>query len=66
MEFQELKNKNLAELNTSLDENREKLRELRFKDSSRQLKKVREIRMTKKTIAKILTAIRAMRGQEAK
>lgn len=62
MEFQELKNKDLGELNASLADSREKLRELRFKDSSRQLKNIREIRVVKKSVAKIMTAINAIRG----
>ena len=66
MEFQELKNKEQAELNKMLAEAREGLRELRFKDSSRQLKNVREIRAAKKSAAKIMTAINALRGGEAK
>lgn len=66
MEFKELKNKDLGELKASLTENREKLRELRFKDSSRQLKNIREIRIVKKSVAKIMTAISSMRGQDSK
>lgn len=57
MEFKELKNKKKSELHLSLAESREKMRELRFKDASRQLKDVRAIREIKKDIAKILTML---------
>jgi ribosomal protein L29 len=54
MEFKELKNKSESELHRALSESREKLRDLRFKDTSKQLKNVREVRVVKKTIAKVL------------
>jgi len=57
MEFKELKNKTEKELKQLLDETRDKLRDLRFKDANKQLKNVREIRIIKKTIAKILTLV---------
>ncbi|NTW22811.1 50S ribosomal protein L29 [Candidatus Falkowbacteria bacterium] len=57
MELKELKTKSEAELHRSLAESREKLRDLRFKDASRQLKDVREIREVKKLIAQILTLL---------
>ena len=41
-----------------LEESREKLREMRFKTARRELKNVREVRETKKTIARILTLIK--------
>ena len=55
MEFKELKSKTEPELKQLLNESRDKLRDLRFKDANKQLKKVREIRVIKKTIAKVLT-----------
>lgn len=55
--MKELKTKDVAELNQLLISNREKLRDLRFKDSNQQLKNVREIRVIKKLIAQILTII---------
>lgn len=55
MEFKELKKKKVSELHKLLAETRDKLRELRFKDANKQLKDVRELRVQKKTIAKILT-----------
>lgn len=54
MEFKELKNKSESQLHRALSESREKLRELRFKDASKQLKNVREMRVIRKTISQIL------------
>lgn len=56
-DIKDLKNKNINELNALLAEDRELLRELRFKDSNRQLKNVRQLRSIKKTIANILTVL---------
>jgi len=58
MEFKELKSKTEHELHTFLATSREKLRELRFKDSNRQLKNVREIRTVKQAIARVLTLLK--------
>lgn len=55
MDFKELKSKTEKELKQFLGESRDKLRDLRFKDANKQLKNVREIKVVKKTIAKILT-----------
>jgi ribosomal protein L29 len=57
MEFKELISKEKSELETLLTSNRGKLRELRFKDSNKQLKNIREIRSVKQLIARILTTI---------
>ncbi len=57
MEFKELKNKDTKELQSLLVVNREKLRELRFKDSNKQLKNIREIRAVRNLIAQILTLL---------
>ncbi len=57
MEFKELKNKDQKELQSLLVINREKLRELRFKDSNKQLKNIREIRAVRNLIAQILTLL---------
>jgi ribosomal protein L29 len=57
MEFKELINKDKSELEKLLASTRAKLRELRFKDSNKQLKNIREIRATRELIAKILTVI---------
>lgn len=58
MKFKELKNKPEAELQKILKELKEKLRELRFKIASKQLKNIREIREVKKTIARILILLK--------
>jgi len=57
MDFKELTKKDQAELQKLLDLNREKLRDLRFKNSNKQLKNIREIRVVKELIAQILTLI---------
>jgi len=61
MDFADLKNKNLKELQEILAEKRETVRELRFKVSEKQLKDVRNLRETKKVIAQILTLINQKR-----
>ena len=57
MDFSDLKNKNVKDLQTLLAGKREELRELRFKVSEKQLKNVVEIGEVKKTIARILTLL---------
>jgi large subunit ribosomal protein L29 len=57
MEIKELKKKSESDLHKLLNESREKLRDLRFKDASKQLKNVREIREIRVTIAQILTLL---------
>ena len=59
MKSKELKNKSEAELQKSLSENRQKIQELNFKDANRQLKNVRELRVTKRDNARILTVLNA-------
>ncbi len=54
MEYKELKNKKSSDLHRILSESREKLRDLRFKDASKQLKNVREIREIRKVISRVL------------
>ena len=58
MKIKELKEKTDEELNKLLQESREKLRDLRFKVESRQLKNVREIRKNRKIVAQILTILK--------
>ena len=55
--FQELKSKSAEELRKDLTAGRERLRGLRFDLAAGKVKNVREIRGTKKTIAKILTLV---------
>lgn len=57
MEFKELKKQSVSDLHRILAENRDKLRELRFKDANKQLKNVRDIRAIKQEIAQVLTLL---------
>ena len=57
MKAQELRQKPKDELEKMLMENREKLRSLRFDLSAGKVKNVREIRLIKKDIARILTLL---------
>ena len=57
MEIKELITKTKPELEKLLAESQEKLRELRFKDSNKQLKNVRSIRVLKQEIARINTLL---------
>lgn len=60
MKSVELSKKPKNELQTLLSEKREKLRQLRFNISSGKVKNVREIRMIKKDIARILTLLKSL------
>jgi large subunit ribosomal protein L29 len=57
MDLKELKKMTVNQLHKLLSESRGKLRDLRFKDASKQLKDVREIRVVKKIIARVLTLL---------
>ena len=57
MELKELKNKKENELQSLLAKEREKLLDLKFKDANKQLKNIREIRLIKKTISRVLTLL---------
>ncbi len=57
MKASELRQKPRTELKETLERNREKLRRFRFDLASGKIKNVREIRMVKKDIARILTII---------
>jgi large subunit ribosomal protein L29 len=58
MKISELAQKNKSELEKLLQENRERLRVLRFDLAAGKVKNVREIRKIKKDIARILTILR--------
>jgi len=58
MEYKELKTKPEKELQRLLVETREKLRDLRFKAASNQIKNVREIRNARKMISQTLFLLR--------
>ncbi|MCF6276809.1 MAG: 50S ribosomal protein L29 [Candidatus Magasanikbacteria bacterium] len=55
MKFEDLKNKSEKQLHELLSQKRNELRALRFQASENQLSKVRDIRETRKVIARILT-----------
>lgn len=57
MDFTAITKKSVKELHDLLAQKRDELRELRHKDSERQLKNVRAIRAMRKTIAQILTVL---------
>lgn len=57
MKLVELRRKSKDELKKILQDNREKLRQLRFDLSAGKVKNVREIRHIKKEIAQILTLL---------
>jgi ribosomal protein L29 len=58
MKFKDLQNKSQEDLQKILQEERNNLRDLRFKDSNKQLKNVKEIKATRSTIAQILTKLK--------
>lgn len=64
MKIKELREKTEKELKKLLLSQREKLRDLRFKVSQKQLKNIREIRSIKRNIAKILTVTREKKGKK--
>ena len=57
MELKELKKKKISDLHRILSEQRDKLRDLRFKDANKQLKDVRQIRKIRQTISRCLTLL---------
>ncbi|MEI7497942.1 MAG: 50S ribosomal protein L29 [Candidatus Falkowbacteria bacterium] len=65
MEWKEITTKSTSDLHRLLAETRDHLRDLRFKDAAKQLKSVRQIRDTKKTIAQILTKLHVINTTEA-
>ena len=57
MDIRELKIKSVAELKHLLEDSKNKLEELRFKAVQKQLKNIREVRIVKKDISRILTLL---------
>lgn len=55
LKIKELRDKNIEELKKLLVEKREHVRKLRFDISSKQIKNNKELKNTKREIAKILT-----------
>ncbi|MDD4994988.1 MAG: 50S ribosomal protein L29 [Patescibacteria group bacterium] len=64
MEIKELRKKSKEELRKMLAELREKYRSMRFKVSTRELKTVREVRINKRLIARILTILSERRDEK--
>jgi large subunit ribosomal protein L29 len=58
MEIKDLKGKDEKELQKLLQEKRDRLRQLRFELSQGKVKNIKEIRGTKKEIARMLTALK--------
>lgn len=65
MKASELRQKSQSELQKLLADNRERLRQLRFDLAAGKVKNVREIRMIKKDIARILTLLRITNQYES-
>lgn len=61
MKIQEIRKLDMDKLHEKLAELRNKSRELRFSIANNQLKKVRDLRETKKDIAKFLTVLNEKR-----
>ena len=57
MKIKELREKNIEELKKLLTEKEDAVRKLRFDMATKQIKNVREIRVDKRDIAKIMTII---------
>ncbi len=66
MKYKELKQKSEAELKKTRLELSDKLRDLRFKVATKQVKNVREIRKIKKNIAQILTLLNQKKSDSIK
>ena len=60
MDYKELKNLSEKEWQKILGETREKLRDLKFKVASNQVKNIRELRQAKKTIARVLFLLKSL------
>ena len=57
MTLKELKQKSVSELHSLLATQRDALREMRFKDTNKQLKTVHQIRLIRTEIAQIMTLL---------
>ncbi len=66
MELQEVRAKSAVELEKMLVEQREKLRELRFRVARRELKNIRDIRKIKKEVARVLTVAKEAASKNKK
>lgn len=63
MKTNELREKSEKELKRLLVFEREKLRDLRFKVSQRQLKNLRAVRSIKRNVARLLTMLKEKKGE---
>ncbi|MCX6779152.1 MAG: 50S ribosomal protein L29 [Candidatus Magasanikbacteria bacterium] len=59
-EIAELKQHNREELESQLKKEQEKVRELRFRVASKELKTVKDINKAKKTVARIKTILKGL------
>jgi len=66
MKIKELQSKSEHELQKLLLEKREILRAIRFKVAQRQLKKIHDIKITKRDIARILTLLKIKQRESVK
>ncbi len=57
MNIKDLRNKSNKELHKILAQTRAEVKDLQFKTSNKQLKNLRQLRMKKREVARILTAI---------
>ena len=64
MTFAELEKKSAADLTKLLAEQREELRELRFKLAANQLKQNHKVKETKRLIARIQTRLKQITNQQ--
>ncbi len=58
MKIKEIREKNVEELKKLLSEKREAVRKLRFDVAAKQVKDIREMRNSKRDIARILTILK--------
>lgn len=58
MDIKEIKEQTVAQLSHTLEESRKKLDDLLFKAAQKQLKSVRDIRVVKKDIARIMMVLK--------
>ncbi len=65
MDITELRKKSEGELQQLLKQQRETVRDLRFKVTAKQHKDVRELREAKKAVARILTTLKEKRVLQA-
>lgn len=60
MKIAELRQKNKADLQKLMEEDREKLRQLRFDLAAGKVKNVKDVQKTRKEIARIMTLIKTL------